>query len=54
MRGYKTLIQEAELMASPPEVVAEFLKCRAGQTKDEAGYDPVDEEAEKATYCRHR
>lgn len=48
MRGYKTLIQEAELMAMPPEAVAEFLKGRAGQTKDEARDDPVDEEAEKA------
>lgn len=48
MRGYKTLIQEAELMAMSPEAVAEFLKGRAGQTKDEARDDPVDEEAEKA------
>lgn len=48
MRGYKTLIQQAELMAMSPEAVAEFLKRRAGQSKDEARDDPVDEEAEKA------
>lgn len=48
MRGYKTLIQEAELMAMPAEAVAEFLKGRACQTKDEARDDPVDEHAEKA------
>jgi len=48
MRGYETLIQEAELMAMPPAAVAEFLKCRAGKPKDEAAFDdPVDEEAEK-------
>jgi hypothetical protein len=48
MRGYKTLIQEAELMAMPPVAVADFLKGRAGQTKDEARDDPVDKDAEKA------
>lgn len=48
MRGYKTLIQEAELMAMPAEAVAEFLKGRACQTKDDARDDPVDEDAEKA------
>lgn len=48
MRGYKTLIQEAELLAMPPEAVAEFLKGRAGQSKDEARDDPVDEDVEKA------
>ena len=48
MRGYKTLIQEAELMAMPPEAVAEFLKGRANQTKHEAHDDPVDKDAEKA------
>ncbi len=48
MSGYKTLIQEAELMAMPPEAVAEFLKRRAGQTKDEARDDPLDEAVEKS------
>ncbi len=48
MRRYKALIQEAELMALPPEAVAQFLKSRAGQVKDEARDDPVDEGAEKA------
>lgn len=48
MRGYKTLIQEAELMAMAPEPVAEFLKRRESQSKDEARDDPVDEEVEKA------
>jgi hypothetical protein len=52
MRGYKTLIQEAELMAMPPEVVAEFLRQRAGQSKDEARNDPVDEDVEKALRAR--
>lgn len=48
MRGYKTLIQQAELMAMAPEPVAEYLKRRASQSKDEARDDPVDEEVEKA------
>lgn len=52
MRGYKTLIQEAELMAMPPEVVAAFLRQRAGQSKDEARNDPVDEDVEKALRAR--
>ena len=52
MRGYKTLIQEAELMAMPPEVVAEFMRRRAGQLKDEARNDPVDEDVEKALRAR--
>lgn len=52
MRGYKTLIQEAELMAMTPETVAEFMKRRAGQSKDEARDDPVDEESEKALLGR--
>lgn len=47
MRGYKTLIQEAELTAMPPVAVAEFLKRRAAQTKDEARDDAVDEDAEQ-------
>lgn len=52
MRGYKTLIQEAELMAMSPEAVVEFMRRRAGQSKDEARNDPVDEDAEKALLSR--
>lgn len=52
MRGYKTLIQEAELMAMSPEAVADFIKRRAGQSNDEARDDPMDEEAEKALLGR--
>jgi hypothetical protein len=48
MRGYKTLIREAELMAMPPQAVAEVLKLRAGQSKDEARYDELDGDLEKA------
>ena len=33
-------------MAMPPEAAAEFLKRRAGQSKDEACDDPFDREAE--------
>jgi hypothetical protein len=48
MRGYKSIIQEAELLAMSPEAVAEFLKKRAKQSMDELDHDPVDEEAEEA------
>jgi hypothetical protein len=48
MRGYKSIIQEAELLALSPEAVAEFLKKRAKQSMDELDHDPVDEEAEVA------
>jgi len=48
MRGYKSIIQEAELLAMSPEAVAEFLKKRAKQSVDELDHDPVDEEAEEA------
>lgn len=53
MRGYKTLIQEAELIAMPPEAVADFLKRRAepaqgGGARDDA----VDEEVERSLYGR--
>ena len=48
MRGYKTLIQEAELMAMTPDAVADFLKERSGKTKDEARDYLVDEVAEQA------
>jgi hypothetical protein len=53
MSGYKTLIQQAELMAMSPGPVAEFLKRRASQSKDEARDDPVDEEVEKAVRSRN-
>jgi len=46
MRGYKTVIQEAELLAMAPEAAAEYLKKRAKQPEDELYHDPVDEEAE--------
>lgn len=52
MRNYKTLIQEAELMATPPEAVAEFLKLRAGLSRSDALDDPVDEETEWALQSR--
>lgn len=52
MREYKTLIQQAELMAMAPGPVVEFLKRRASQSKDEARDDPVDEEVEKALRSR--
>ncbi len=48
MRGYKSIIQEAELLAMSPEAVAELLKKRAKQSIDEFDNDPVDEEAEEA------
>lgn len=47
MRGYKTIIQEAELMAMPPDSVAAFLKRRA-EDSEEYYADPVDEETEGA------
>lgn len=53
MRGYKTLIQEAELMAMPSEAVANFMKLRADQSRDEARNDLVDEEVERALIGRH-
>ena len=53
MRSYKTVIQEAELLASPPAVVAEFLKKRAAQSKDERRDDDVDEEFEAALHGRN-
>lgn len=47
MRGYKSIIQEAELLAMPPDSVAEFLKKRAKQSEEDYA-DPVDEETEAA------
>jgi len=52
MRHYKTLIQEAELMATPSEAVAEFLKLRAALPKADALNDPVDGETEWALHSR--
>jgi hypothetical protein len=53
VRSYKTVILEAELLASPPAVVAEFLKKRAAQSKDERRDDDVDEELETALNGRN-
>lgn len=53
MRSYKTVIQEAEFLASPPAVVAEFLKKRAAQSKEERRDDEVDEEFEAALHSRN-
>lgn len=53
MRSYKTVIQEAELLASSPAVVTEFLKKRAAQSKDERRDDDVDEEFESALHGRN-
>lgn len=53
MRSYKTVIQEAELLASPPAAVAEFLKKRAAQSKDERRDDDVDKEFESALHSRN-
>jgi hypothetical protein len=52
MRGYQTQIQQAELMAMAPWPVAEFLRRRASQSKDEARNDPIDEEVERALRSR--
>jgi hypothetical protein len=58
MRGYEEIIQQAELTIMPPELVAEFLKLRAGQSweakcNDQNLYDPVDEQAEQALRGRN-
>lgn len=52
MRGYKTLIQQAELMAMSPEAVTKFLKRRAEQPYWDELNDPVDEDVEKALHSR--
>jgi len=52
MRGHKAIVQEAELLAMPPEAVAAFLKRRAGLSTDELRDDPVDEDAEAALRSR--
>jgi hypothetical protein len=48
MRNYKTIIQEAELLAMPPVAVADLLKTRATQTKAEAREDVINEDVERA------
>ena len=52
MRGYKTIIQEAELMAMSPAAVAEFLKQRASISPDQGGPDLIDESVERALRSR--
>ncbi len=52
MRNYKTLVQEAELMAMSPEAVMLFLKARATSSKDKPVPDIVDEETEQALQSR--
>lgn len=52
MRGYKALVQEAELMAMPPELVADFLKQRAGKSAIEIRYDDIDHETETSLLGR--
>lgn len=52
MRGYKSIIQEAELLAMSPEAVADFLKKRAKQPEDEPAHDLADEQTEEALRCR--
>lgn len=51
MRGYKTLIQEAELLAMEPAAVAEFLRERS-EKQDSIWNDSVDEDTEKALWAR--
>lgn len=48
MRSYKAVIQQAELLLSPPETVAEFLKSRAADPKADRYNDPLDAEFESA------
>ena len=43
MRSYRTIIEEAQLLASPPETVAEFLKRYAKRLKNEPLNSDVDE-----------
>ena len=52
MRYYKEIVQEAELLAASPEVVTEFLRKRAGQSKTEAQNDTVTEDVENALRSR--
>jgi len=52
MRHYKTIVQEAELLATSPESVVQFLKERATGVKDKPVMDVVDEDAEQALRSR--
>lgn len=52
MRSYKTIIIEAELLASSPESVHQYLKARASKSKDELWADPVDRDTEEALRLR--
>lgn len=52
MRGYATLIQEAELMYLPPEAVAAFLKARAAKPRLELFNDSADRETEASLLGR--
>lgn len=53
MRSYKTVILEAELLASPPEAVAAFLKDRSEYDKNERRQDEVDKDLEAALLARN-
>ncbi len=48
MRSYEKVIHEAELLASPPAVVAGLLRNRSAEMRYWSDNDPVDEEAEAA------
>jgi len=52
MRHYKTIVQEAELLAMSPESVAQFLKARATSSREKPVMDLVDEDAEQALQSR--
>jgi len=52
MRHYKTIVQEAELLATSPESVAQFLKSRAAGSSNKPSMDVVDEDAEQALQSR--
>ena len=52
MRHYKTIVQEAELLAMSPESVAQFLKTRATSSREKPVMDMVDEDTEQALQSR--
>ena len=53
MRSYETILMQAEWVASPPEVVAAFLKKQATERKVLRLADDYDEEFEKALLDRN-
>lgn len=53
MRSYETVLMQAEWVASPPEVVAAFLKKQATERKVLRLIDDYDEEFEKALLNRN-